>query len=267
MSCTASGHVAQFFVRHRRSLRRDLGRKGDQSIECRGDETGARRDCRGSTHYRAGSRSISLAGILRDRIRGGELADVTTRATRHGRTPQGDGAPGAVIVARGAIGVAIRAGARPNISSVEEFRRSLLAAKSIVFDPAQGSASGIHFARVLDRLGLPRKGRNGSYPVPEPLKSSPRRPRSLFQERWTFSRAWHRIRRSIALWLQNTSDFVYLAAVLVGAKAGRQSSDQASIGPGLRARDQNQRHGAGMKQAAKRRAQAGSLDCRPSSAG
>jgi len=37
-------------------------------------------------------------------------------------------------------------------------KRTLLAAKSITYsDPASGGASGIHFAKVLDRLALPMK--------------------------------------------------------------------------------------------------------------
>jgi molybdate transport system substrate-binding protein len=52
--------------------------------------------------------------------------------------------------------VAARAGApKPDITSVDAFKRSLLAAKSIVYaDPAKGGASGVYFARVLDRLGI-----------------------------------------------------------------------------------------------------------------
>jgi molybdate transport system substrate-binding protein len=55
-----------------------------------------------------------------------------------------------------AVSVAARAGApKPDISSVDAFKRTLLAAKSIVYaDPAKGGASGVHFARVLDRLGI-----------------------------------------------------------------------------------------------------------------
>ncbi len=41
------------------------------------------------------------------------------------------------------------------ISSPEALRRTLLAAKSITYlNPADGAASGIHFAKVLDRLGI-----------------------------------------------------------------------------------------------------------------
>ena len=55
-----------------------------------------------------------------------------------------------------AVSVAARAGApKPDMSSVDAFTRSLLAAKSIVYaDPAKGGASGVYFASVLDRLGI-----------------------------------------------------------------------------------------------------------------
>jgi len=60
------------------------------------------------------------------------------------------------IVARSGIGLAIRNGApKPDISSPEALKRTLLAAKSIAYsNPAGGSSSGIHFATVLDRLGI-----------------------------------------------------------------------------------------------------------------
>jgi molybdate transport system substrate-binding protein len=59
-------------------------------------------------------------------------------------------------IARTAIGVAVREGApKPDISTVDAFKRALLEAKSIVYnDPAIGATSGIHFASVLQRLGI-----------------------------------------------------------------------------------------------------------------
>ena len=65
--------------------------------------------------------------------------------------------PGTVtVVARSSIAVAVRKGApKPDISSPEALKRTLLAAKSITYsDPARGGASGMHFAGVLDRLGI-----------------------------------------------------------------------------------------------------------------
>jgi molybdate transport system substrate-binding protein len=55
-------------------------------------------------------------------------------------------------IARSRIGVAVRAGApRPEIGSVEAFRRALLDARSIAFLRV---GSGLHMERVLERLGI-----------------------------------------------------------------------------------------------------------------
>src|SRR5215470_14516201 len=59
-------------------------------------------------------------------------------------------------IARAGVGVGVKEGApKPDISTPEAFKQTLLAAKSIVYvDPAQGATSGIHFASVLQRLGI-----------------------------------------------------------------------------------------------------------------
>ncbi|MBI3705499.1 MAG: molybdate ABC transporter substrate-binding protein [Rhizobiales bacterium] len=59
-------------------------------------------------------------------------------------------------IARTGIGVAVRKGAiKPDISSPEAFKRTLLAAKSITYsNPAFGGLSGIHVVKVFERLGI-----------------------------------------------------------------------------------------------------------------
>ena len=59
-------------------------------------------------------------------------------------------------IARTGMGIAVREGApKPDISSPEALRQTLLAARSIAYvDPAQGATSGIHFASVLQKLGI-----------------------------------------------------------------------------------------------------------------
>ncbi len=54
------------------------------------------------------------------------------------------------------IGVALRkGGVRPDLSSVETFSESLQKAQSVAYgDPQRGATTGIHFAKVLERLGL-----------------------------------------------------------------------------------------------------------------
>ena len=103
--------------------------------------------------------SFTTAGAAVKRAQGGEAADVVI-ATRQGI----DGlvknskaaADNVTALASAGISVAIRKGApKPDISSPDVLKRTLLAAKSISYvDPASGGASGIHFAKVLDRLGI-----------------------------------------------------------------------------------------------------------------
>src|SRR5205814_9880111 len=61
-----------------------------------------------------------------------------------------------VSIAKVGVGAFVRKGtAKPDISSADEFKRSMLAAKSIAYpDPAGGGASGIYVASLLDRLGI-----------------------------------------------------------------------------------------------------------------
>ena len=54
---------------------------------------------------------------------------------------------------RAGLGVAVRQGApKPDISSVEAFKRTLLAAKAVAY-PGKG-ASGLYFVSLLDRMGI-----------------------------------------------------------------------------------------------------------------
>jgi molybdate transport system substrate-binding protein len=102
---------------------------------------------------------VDRSGVVRDRVRNGEQADVaittgaaiTVLASEQRVMPET-----AALVARSAIGVAIRAGAtKPDIGTVDDFKRLLLSVKSVAYaDPATGSPSGNHFVKVLDRLGI-----------------------------------------------------------------------------------------------------------------
>ena len=56
-------------------------------------------------------------------------------------------------LATSSVGVAVRSGLpKPDVSSVEAFKRALLAADSIAFTGK--GASGIHFARLIETLGI-----------------------------------------------------------------------------------------------------------------
>jgi len=101
-------------------------------------------------------------GALTKRLAGGDTADVmivgsveTDSLIAQGKIVPGSGVPIAGIT----IGVAIKKGApRPDISTVDAFKRTLLAAKSIGYrDPATGSTSGAHTARIIEKLGLTKE--------------------------------------------------------------------------------------------------------------
>jgi molybdate transport system substrate-binding protein len=76
----------------------------------------------------------------------------------------------ATLIARSGIGVAVRRGVpMPDISSADALKRALLAAKSITYsNPADGGASGIHFAKVLDRLGIANEMKSKTVFLPKP---------------------------------------------------------------------------------------------------
>ena len=64
-----------------------------------------------------------------------------------------------VVLARSGVAAAVRQGApKPDIASVDSFKRALLEAKSIAYPvPDAGHASGIHFLGVIERLGIVQK--------------------------------------------------------------------------------------------------------------
>ena len=98
------------------------------------------------------------AGALSRRIEGGEAVDlaVITPPVIDGLIGKGKLAPGRTDLATVGIGVAVKEGAPlPDISSVDAFKRLLLAAKSVAqVDPASGGTSGIYLAGLYQRLGI-----------------------------------------------------------------------------------------------------------------
>jgi molybdate transport system substrate-binding protein len=103
--------------------------------------------------------SLGEAGVLRKRIEGGEAFDVAIlpRPATDALMQQTKIAAGSPVdVVRAAFGIGTRSGApKPDTSSLDAFKRSLLAAKSIVYtDPATGGVTGVFFARVLDELSI-----------------------------------------------------------------------------------------------------------------
>jgi molybdate transport system substrate-binding protein len=97
--------------------------------------------------------------MLVDRIENGESADVLilSRAGMDRLIKTGKIAPGSdVSLASSAVAIAVKAGApMPDISDPEALKQTLLAAKTISYtDPAAGGASGVYFAKLIERMGI-----------------------------------------------------------------------------------------------------------------
>jgi molybdate transport system substrate-binding protein len=98
-------------------------------------------------------------GQLVKRIEGGEAFDVVVAPpgtiddlSQKGRVVAGSRA----LLARVGIGVVVKEGApKPDISTVEAFKKALLDAKSVAYiDPASGGSSGIYLAGLFEKMGI-----------------------------------------------------------------------------------------------------------------
>jgi molybdate transport system substrate-binding protein len=101
----------------------------------------------------------STAGMVTTGVRNGVAADVAITAAPQIDSLRNEGkiVPGSsIILAKVGVGVFVSKGhPKPDISSVEALKASLLSAKSIVYsDPAAGGPVGIYIAKLLDQLGI-----------------------------------------------------------------------------------------------------------------
>jgi molybdate transport system substrate-binding protein len=113
----------------------------------------------------------STIADLKKRIEGGETADVMilSRPALEELQTQGKIAQSSIAnVGSSYVAVGVRADApKPDISTAEKLKAALLAAKSISYaDPAKGGASGVYFAKVLDRLGIADQMKSKTILVP-----------------------------------------------------------------------------------------------------
>jgi molybdate transport system substrate-binding protein len=97
-------------------------------------------------------------GALVKRIENGESFDVVfvSPAAVDGLAKAGKVAGERVDLARVGVGVMVREGAAaPNVSTVEDFKKAVLAAKSVAYiDPASGGSSGIYLDKLFVQLGI-----------------------------------------------------------------------------------------------------------------
>src|SRR5438552_5585067 len=103
--------------------------------------------------------AYGTAGAVANRVQKGEAADIVLSAGPLIDQLQAQGkvvADSRVTIAKVGVGAFVRKGAaKPDISSADAFKRSMLAARSIAYpDPAGGGASGIYVASLLERLGI-----------------------------------------------------------------------------------------------------------------
>ena len=99
------------------------------------------------------------AGAIVGRIQKDDAADVVIVSSSRLQKLEGERkvVQGILVNIAGiALGVAVRKGApKPDIGTVEAFKRALLSARSIGYrDPITGSTSGIYTASLLERLGI-----------------------------------------------------------------------------------------------------------------
>lgn len=102
------------------------------------------------------SASYEPAKIMLERIARGETGDLAILAApaidELVKTGKMDAASRRPIASCG-VGIAVRAGARkPDIGTVEAFKKALLAAKSVAW--TLEGASGIYFTKLIERLGI-----------------------------------------------------------------------------------------------------------------
>jgi len=99
---------------------------------------------------------FDLAGVLKNRIEGGEPFDVAILTAPLVDELVSKGKISAATrtdVARVGLGLMIRAGAaKPDVSTVEAFRKTLLGAKSITY--VTTGASGVAFLATIDKMGI-----------------------------------------------------------------------------------------------------------------
>jgi molybdate transport system substrate-binding protein len=112
------------------------------------------------------------APMLVKRIEGGDAADVVvlSRAGIDALNKLGKIASGTeTTLASSGVGIAVKAGApKPDISTPEALKRTLLTAKSIAYsEPSAGGASGVYLAKLLERMGIAEEMKpKTKYPPP-----------------------------------------------------------------------------------------------------
>jgi molybdate transport system substrate-binding protein len=102
--------------------------------------------------------SFANIGVNTDRVRKGDAADLVIVSPQQWEDLKNEGKIDAntrPVVAKIGIGVFVRKGAaRPDIGSVEAFKRTFLNARSIAVPLGVGNPVGVYAVGLFDRLGI-----------------------------------------------------------------------------------------------------------------
>ena len=99
------------------------------------------------------------AALLVKRVQAGESADLYVLVKQSHDTlvkeNKATAGPDALFASSGMAMVVKKGAPKPDISTPEAFKQTLLKAKSIAYsNPASGGASGVYFAKLLERMGI-----------------------------------------------------------------------------------------------------------------
>jgi molybdate transport system substrate-binding protein len=103
--------------------------------------------------------TYATVGGISQRIQSGETADfvIGSNLTMPPLVAGGKITSSSLTaICKTGIGLVVpRGNTKPIVTSVEDFKQALLAAKVLVYaDPVRGGAAGVHIAKVLQRLGI-----------------------------------------------------------------------------------------------------------------
>jgi molybdate transport system substrate-binding protein len=103
--------------------------------------------------------SYANVGVITNRVRQGEMADVAVVSPEQSRDLEKEGKIVEALlvpVAKVGVGLAVKKGAgKPDLSTVDAFKHALLNARSIAMaDPSRGSPVSAYLLGLFDRLGI-----------------------------------------------------------------------------------------------------------------
>ena len=122
----------------------------------------------------------ATAAVLVKRVQAGETADlmILTKQSLDTMVKENKATAGAdAVFASSGMAMVVKKGApKPDISTPEAFKQTLLKAKTIAYsNPEHGGASGVYFAKLIERMGIAEQMKPKThYPPPSGNAGQPR---------------------------------------------------------------------------------------------